>query len=97
MFMYLKDGNCLRKLGVKGANSGQFNCPSRVSFLNDNEILITNKPSHRLQHINIQTGTGVESIGKHGTGKGELNNPVDVCLYDKRRIAVIDFWNNRIQ
>lgn len=71
MFMYLKDGNCLRKLGVKRANSGQFKYSSGVSFLNDNEILITNKPSHRLQHMNTQTGTVVESIGKHGTGIGK--------------------------
>ena len=34
------DGNCSRKLGGKGANSGQFNNPAGVSFLNDNEILI---------------------------------------------------------
>ena len=35
-----QDGNCLRKIGSQGSNSGQFKYPTGVSFLNDNEILL---------------------------------------------------------
>ena len=92
-----RDGNCLRKLGGKGTNSGQFNYPAGVSFLDDNEILIADEENHRIQQINIQTGTVVKSFGKRGVGKREFMNPVDVCLDDKGRIVVTECCGHRIQ
>ena len=88
VYVFDRDGNCLRKLCGKRANCGQFNKPTGVSFLNDNEILIADELNHRIQHINIQTGTVLKSFGKHGAGKREFNSPVDVCLDDKGRIVV---------
>ena len=92
-----RDGNCLRELGGKGANSGQFNNPTGVSFLNDNEILIADEENHRIQHINIQTGAIVKSFGKHGTGKEDFQNPVDVCLDDEGHIVVTERCGHRVQ
>ena len=74
-----RDGNCLRKIGSRGGNPGQFIFPVGVSFVNNNEILIADRGNHRIQHINIQTGTVVKIFGKHGAGKGEFKNPLDVC------------------
>ena len=67
-----RDGNCLRKLGGKGTNSEQFNHPIGVSFLNDNEILIADALNHRIQHIDIQTGTVVKSFGNVAQVKESL-------------------------
>jgi len=92
-----KVGNCLRKIGGKGENSGQFQFPKGVSFLNDNEILIADSRNHRIQHLNIKTGCVVKTFGKRGAGKGEFQNPVDVCLDDEGRIVVSEYNNNRIQ
>ena len=97
VYVFDKDGNCLRKLGGKGANSGQFNMPSGVSFVNDKEILIAEELNHRIQHINIQTGTVMKSFGKCGFGKGEFKNAVDVCLDDEGRIVVTEGCGHRIQ
>ena len=97
VYVFDKDGNCLRKLGGKGANPGQFNNPSGFSFLNDNEILIADERNCRIQHINIQTGTVVKIFGKCCLGKGEFKNPVDVCLDDEGRIVVTELTNHRIQ
>jgi len=97
VYVFDKDGNCLKKLGGKGANSGQFNYPGGVSLLNDNEILVADQGNDRIQHIKIQTGTVVKSFGKHGAGKGEFKSPLDVCLDDEGRIVVTDCWNDRIQ
>ena len=97
VYVFERDGNCLRKLGSKGANSGQFNHPTAVSFLNKNEILIADQCNHRIQHINIQTGTVVKSFGKNGSGKGEFKNPVDVSLDDEGRIVVTERLGHRIQ
>ena len=91
------DGNCLRKIGCKGENPGQFSAPAGVSYVNSNEILIADDGNRRIQHINIQTGNGVKSFGEHGAGKGEFNNPVDVCLDDEGRIVVTEWGNHRIQ
>ena len=38
----------------------------------------------------------MKSFGKRGAGKGEFNQPVDVCLDDEGRIVVTEWGNNRI-
>jgi len=97
VYEFDRDGNCLTKRGSKGANPGQFSYASGVSYVNKNEILVADQVNHRIQHINIRTGTVVKSFGKYGTGKGEFMYPVDVCLDDEGRIVVTEWGNNRIQ
>ena len=97
VYVFDKRGNCLRKIGGLGTNSGRFRLPQGVSFLNDNEILIADGCNHRMQHLNIKTGTVVKTFGKRGAGKGEFENPFDVCLDNEERIVVTDYNNNRIQ
>ena len=97
IYVFDKEGNCSRKIGGYGENSGQFQYPNGVSFLNDSEILIADQLNHRIQHLNIKTGTVVKIFGKRGAGKGEFENPNDVCLDDKGRIVVAEYGNNRIQ
>ena len=97
VYVFDKEGICLRKLGGKGAKSGQFFHPNGVSFLDNEEILIADQGNHRIQQINIQTGTVVKSFGKQGAGKGKFNNPIDVYLDDEGRIVVTEYGNHRIQ
>ena len=97
VYVFDKEGSCLRKIGGKGENSGQFQYPDGVSFLNDNEILIADNGNHRIQHLNIKTGTVVKTFGKCGAGKEEFQNPFDVCLDDEGRIVVAEYTSNRIQ
>ena len=97
VYVFDKDGNCVRKTGSKGAKPGQFQSPRGVLYLNDNEILVADEGNHRIQQINVQTGTVVKSFGKCGAGKGEFENPYDVCLDDEGRIVVTEWGNDRIQ
>ena len=97
VYVFDKGGSCLRKISGKGENSEQFHYPDGVSFLNDNEILIADCWNHRIQQLNIKTGTVVKTLGKCGAGKGEFKKPRDVCLDDKGRIVVVEYINNRIQ
>ena len=97
VYEFDRDGNCLKKLGGKGGNPAQFKYPAGVSYVNNNEILVADQCNHRIQYINLQTGTVVKSFGKCGTGKGEFKNPLDVCLDDEGRIVVTEFGNHRIQ
>ena len=96
VYVFDIEGNCLRKIGNKGSNSGQFKYPAGVSFLNDNQILIVDELNHRIQRINFQTRTVLKSFGKRGVGKNEFMNPVDVCLDDEERIVITDCRNHRI-
>ena len=97
VYVFDKEGNCLRKIGGHGRDTEQFELPNGVSFLNDDEILIADCGNHRIQLLNIKTGTVLKSFGKCGAGKGEYQNPRDVCLDDEGRIVVAEFNNNRIQ
>ena len=92
-----KEGKCLREFGSQGNNSGQFLFPRGVTYLNDDEILIADADNHRIQQVDVQTGTVVKSFGKRGAAKGQFNFPVDVCLDEERHIVVTDINNNRIQ
>jgi len=46
--------------------------PWGVTYLNDNEILVADELNHRIQQVDVQTGTVVKSFGKHGKAKGEF-------------------------
>ena len=97
VYVFDKNGDCLRKTGGKVSNTGEFQYPNGISFLNDNEVLIADSGNYRLQRLNIQTGTVVKSYGKKGRKKGEFSWPVDVTVDDEERIVVTERDNNRIQ
>ena len=97
VYVFDKNGDCLRKTGGKGSNTGEFQYPNGISFLNDNEVLIADSGNYRLQTLNIQTGTVVKSYGKKGRKKGEFSWPIDVTVDDEERIVVTERDNNRIQ
>ena len=97
LYVFDKDGSCLRKKGRKGENPGEFHYPYGVSYLNDTEVLIVDHFNDRIQQVDIQTGTVMKSFGECGAGKGEFKNPYDVCLDDEERIVVTEWGNNRIQ
>jgi len=96
VYVFDKDGNCLKKLGEEESPI-QFRNPAGVSYVNNNEILIADQGNHRIQQLNIQTGTAVRSFGNYAEEKGELNKPADVCLDDEGRIVVTDEGCHRIQ
>ena len=97
VYVFDKDSNCLRKIGDEGCNTEEFSFPNGISFLNDNEVLIADLSGHRIQRLNIQTGTVVKSFGKQGREKGEFVAPTDVTVDDKERIVVTEYGNGRIQ
>ena len=97
VYVFDKNGDCLRKTGGKGSNTGEFQYPNGISFLNDNEVLIADSGNYRLQRLNIQTGAVVKSYGKKGRKKGEFSWPIDDTVDDEERIVVTERDNNRIQ
>lgn len=49
-------GKLISRFGGKGARMGEFNYPSDVAFLGDNEIFVADKDNNRLQVISIASG-----------------------------------------
>ena len=76
-----KNGNFFKKLGARVAIQNNFSTDG-ISFLNDNEVLIVDYCSNRIQRLNIQAGIVVISFGKKGRKKGELSYPVDATADD---------------
>ena len=97
VFVFNKEGKCLKQFGEKGKHPGQFTNPVDVTFLNDKEILIADQFNNRIQHINIQTEVVVKTFGKKGEGKGDFETPLSVCVDDTERIVVTEYDNNRVQ
>jgi len=97
VYIFDKEGNCLRRIGSEGGNAARFHQPRGVTYLNDNEILVADQRNHRIQQVDVQTGTVVKTFGKCGGAKGEFSSPVDVCLDEQQRIVVTELGNHRIQ
>jgi len=97
ILIFDREGKYLRKLGCKGENAGQLNCPRGITYLNEDEILVADTGNNRIQQLNVNTGNVVNAFGKYGTGKGEFHNPASVCVDDEGRIVIADFNNNRMQ
>ena len=96
-FIFDKEGNCLRKIGSHRENARNFDHPWGVTYLNDNEILVADQGNHRIQQVDVQTGTVVKIFGKYGAAKREFSNLLDVSLDEQQRIVVTEFVNHRIQ
>ena len=92
-----KEGNCIRKVGCIANNAGQLTRPLGVTYLNDDNIMVTDQLNNCIQQFNVQTGNSVKSFGKGGTKNGEFQCPLSVCVDDKGRVIVADCRNNRVQ
>ena len=93
-----KEGNILRQVGCKGETPGQLHCPTDVTFINDDEILVADELNHRVQQFNVHSAQNfVNSFGRYGNEDGNFQYPTRVCMDDERRIIVSDFNNHRVQ
>ena len=97
ILIYDKEGNYVRKLGCYGNNTGQFNRPCYVIFINDDEIVVVEEFNNRIQQLNVHTGNIIKTFGKKGTGNGEFASPASLCMDGERHFVVAEFNNHRIQ
>ncbi|CAH3187833.1 unnamed protein product [Porites evermanni] len=87
-----KDGKIVRQLGCKGEKPGQLHCPTDVTFINDDEILVADELNHRVQQFNVHSAQNFEnSFGRYGKGDGNFHSPTSVCVDDEGGIIVSDF------
>ena len=93
-----KDGKIVRQLGFKGEKPGQLHCPTDVTFINDDEILVADELNHRVQQFKVHSAQNfVNSFGRYGNGDGNFHSPTSVCMDGEGCIIVSDFNNHRVQ
>jgi len=83
-------------IGGYGSKDGQFQFPCGLYLSQSGCIFVCDRDNHRIQVYDNEIF--LKSFGKHGTGKGNFNKPVDVTLNSREnQIFVSDSLNNRIQ
>ena len=97
ILIFDKEGKCMQKLGCYGNSAGQLNCPTYVTFINDDEILVVEGLNNRIQQLNIKTGKSVKSFGEKGAGEGEFREPTSISMDGEGRVVVAEYLNNRVQ
>ena len=99
ILIFDKVNNIVQQVGDgKGESPGQLLLgPDDVKFINDDEILVADKSGHRLQQFNLHSEKLSNTFGRSGTGEGEFQQPVSVCMHGKGNIIVADYGNNRVQ
>ena len=97
ILIFDEKGKYVRTLGCKGEDAGEFNYPTGLTYLNDDEILVADFLNHRIQQLNVHTGKVLKIFGKYGTGLGEFHNPSSVCMNGEGHVVVADCVNNRMQ
>ena len=97
ILIYDKEGKYVQQLGCYGNNAGQFNYPTYVTFINDDDILVVDQHNHRIQQLNVYTGNTVKGFGKQGKGDGEFCYPTSFCVDGEGHFVVAEFNNHRVQ
>ena len=86
---------CVGPVGQRGSKEGEFNVPRGVT-LYDNQVYVCDCDNHRIQVFDLDLNF-VRSIGSHGKGRGEFNDPFDVKFDSAGNMYVADFSNERVQ
>ena len=77
-----------------GSDKGKFNSPSGVAFDGNNDLYVTDSWNNRVQKFTI-TGRYLLQFGSHGSGDGQLNNPLGILVHNSQ-VYVVENGGNRI-
>ncbi len=92
-------GNCYVYKGGFGGKSEDkktiFAKPYYIQISNDRKLYVTDSRKNRV-FVFDHTGKYIFSFGKSGSGPGQFDNPVGICIYKNERIFVSDYLNRRV-
>ena len=86
----------VKKLGTPIITIGGMGGPVGVVINQRGEVVVTDEDSHCI-HVCSPSGEKLQSIGTHGSGKGQFDGPEGVAVDGEGNILVADFENHRIQ
>lgn len=90
------NGNPLHTFGSSGSGDGEFDRIRDIA-VDDTYIYVADLLNHRVQIFNKSDRSFLTSVGGHGTGNGQLNNPSGLAVGSDRQLYVADAYNGRIQ
>jgi tripartite motif-containing protein 71 len=79
--------------GTEGIEPGLFCRPQGICLDNENNLIVADSRSNRIQAFDLQT---MRVLGIFGSYQG-MDRPTDVCVGKDGRIYVIDFGNNCVR
>ncbi len=86
----------IEKLGTPILTIGGLKGPSRITFNQRGEVVVTEWNSHCVSFFS-QTGLKLRSFGTPGSDSGQFNHPYGVTVDGEGNILVTDCCNHRIQ
>ena len=86
----------VKKLGTQILAIGGMRKPWGVAFNLRGEMVVTDQESHCV-HVVSPSGEKHRSIGTHGSGKGQFDEPHGLTVDNEGNILVTDTFNHRIQ
>ena len=92
---FTSSGELIKCVGRKGKKEGKFNDPRGITLYN-NQVYVCDCYKHRIQVFDLDLNF-VQSIGSHGTGRGEFNVIDDVKFDSAGNMYVAEWGNHRVQ
>ena len=92
--MNKQQGNVLRNIGSNGSENLQFSTPNSM-LIQGEMVYVTEEGNHRVQKFTT-SGEFISSFGSSGSGDGQLNTPIGICIDPDGKIYVAEYRNNRI-
>ncbi len=96
--VFTLDGELVRWIGSPdepGTEPGRFKYPYGLTLLDDGTALVAEFGGHRVQRIDLETGTSLGVFGAPGRTGGFIMNPWGVAVLG-RTAYVLDSGNNRV-
>jgi DNA-binding beta-propeller fold protein YncE len=85
-------------IGSQGAGNGQFHCPSGgVAFDGEGNLVVCDSGNNRIQVLRYSDGTHLRSIGSHGAGEGQFDEPWSIAFDGAGHIIVSERSGHRVQ
>ena len=98
VFIFTLDGDCVGKIGTKGFDWGQLDCPSGVAVDKEGSIFVIDCGNYRVSIFN-KDGTFLHSFGSKGSAEGHFSTSesLGIAVNPDGNVYVSDYSNMRIQ
>ncbi len=90
------EGNLISSFDSPRNQKGKFENPSSIAQLSNGDFVVGDEGLNCI-HLFNKKGKWKNSVGDFGSGSGQLNCPLDICVDASDHIFVVDEGNNRIQ
>ena len=92
---FTSSGELIKCVSRRGSKEGEFADPRGVT-IHSNQVYVCDPRNHRIQVLDLDLNF-IQSIGSHGKGRGEFDQPLDVAFDAAGNMYVAEYGNERVQ